>query len=352
MRQPGKIAIWVFGIVFLAVVILQSGRYSYVQDNGTSNFGPSGTSAFLELLKRSKYSVTLDATTSPKITKTMVIPVSQSNLQSFQKFLKAIKPTETTTIVALIIPLADTKKTDPKPVENAWDQKQIGQVQPFESKSTDWKKPLIEAQSMDLLTLNDGYTAVVKVINKKKLRIIHLPEAAFVTNAYIDKVDNANIAMGLIELMAKQGQAITYVDSFASRDIDDSLLAKMGVPFQAAWNQLILLIVVIFTTLSIRFGLAPESRASQRGGRELVDGLATMTRRKKNARWALRAVFDRVLAELERRHRVSREQIIQRPDRFMNSDDAMKLKEIEAATFADIDEREAIARAKELKRLV
>jgi hypothetical protein len=159
MKQPGKIAIWIFGIVFLAVIILQSGRYSYVQDNGTSNFGPSGTSAFLELIKRSKYPVTLDTTTSPKVAKTMIIPVSLSNLTAFQKFIKRLQPTETTTIIALVIPLADTKKTEPKAVESYWDQKPIGQIQPFESKSTDWKKPLIDAQSVDMLTLNDGYTA-------------------------------------------------------------------------------------------------------------------------------------------------------------------------------------------------
>ena len=77
-----------------------------------------------------------------------------------------------------------------------------------------------------------------------------------------------------------------------------------------------------------------------------------MTRRKRNSRWALRAVFDRVLAELERRHRVGRELIIQRPELFLSSESAVILKDVEAATMDDITEQEAIEYAKALKTIV
>ena len=153
-------------------------------------------------------------------------------------------------------------------------------------------------------------------------------------------------------MVAKPGEPVTFLSSFSARESEDSLMKKLGGPFQAAWSQMLLLILVVFITLSVRFGLAPETRASQRGGRELIDGLAWMTRRKRNARWALRAVFDRVLAELERRHRIGREQIIQRPDLYLSPESARLLKDVEAATMDDITEQEAIRYAKALKTLV
>lgn len=338
-------------MVFLAIIILQSGNYSYVQDNSYQNYGPSGTSAFLELIKRSRYKVQPDESRSPKLSKAMVIPVSKTHQKSFVSYLKSIK--SETTIVTFIIPEEDKKPTKPTPIKIDVGLVPVGQMEPIRIKSELWQKPQLEdADSVDLLSSADGATTIAQVVQKDKIRLIQVLDAGCITNHFIEKVDNASIAMGLIAMAAKPGESITYVGSFTSRDLDDSLLAKLGRPFEAAWSQILILILVIFITLSIRFGLPPESRAKQRGGRELVDGLAWMARRKKSYGWALRAVLDRVLSELERRHRVSRETIIQRPDLYLSPEFAIVLKDAEAATMNDISEQEALSHAKNLKRLV
>jgi hypothetical protein len=351
VKVPGKIAIWVFCLMFLAVIILQSGNYSYVQDNSHTNYGPSGTSAFLDLVRQSGYQVNLDSTRNPKLSRVMVIPISKSNNDSFRKFLKTIKGE--TKIVSFVIPEEDRNPPAAQSVVNDVTSANVGDMQPIRLKSDEWQKPQLEdGERVDLLSANGGSTSIAQVVSKNDIRLIQLLDAACLTNRHLDKSNNASIVMGLVAMAAKSGQEVTYATTFSSADSDDSLLAKLGKPFQAAWSQLMILVLVIFVTLSIRFGLAPERRARQRGGRELVDGLAWMTRRKKNARWALRAVFDRVLAELERRHRISREQIIQRTDLYLDMESAVILKDVEAATMNDITEQEAIRYAKDLKRLV
>lgn len=349
--MPGKIAIWVFSLVFLAVIILQSGNYTYVQDNGHSNFGPSGTSAFLELLKRSNYKVKIDDSGSPKLAPTMVIPVSNTHKKSFASFMKSIK--SGTTIVTFVIPEEDRDKPVPLRIINDISGESAGQLEPLGKNTDDEEKPPISnSESVNLLSAENGGESIAKIYSKDNIRIIHMTDASCITNRHIDKVNNASISLGLISMAGKPEAELTFVGNFSSRISEDNLIAKLGRPFEAAWSQLMILVLVIFITLSIRFGLAPETRASERGGRELVDGLAWMTKRKKNARWALRAVFDRVLTELERRHRIGREQIIQRPDLYLSPDAAIILKDVEAATMHDISEQEAIRHAKALKRLV
>ena len=337
--------------MFLAIIILQSGRYSYVQDNGHTNFGPSGTSAFLELLKQSGYKVQVETGRSPKLAPIMIVPVSELHKKEFSNFLKGIK--SATTVIAFAIPPEEGKSKGPQKITHAATDKPVGEMEPVSVESATWQKPQIEdAEKVSILTSANGGATIAEAVSKNDIRLIQLIDAACITNRYIDTVNNASIAMGLVAMSAKKGDAVTFLGSFCSRQSEDSLLAKMGAPFQAAWSQVLLLVLVIFLTLSVRFGLAPESRARQRGGRELVDGLAWMTRRKKNARWALRAVFDRVLAELERRHRIGREEIIRRPDLYLTSEAAVILKDVEAATMQDITEQDAIRYAKALKGLV
>lgn len=352
MRQPGQIAVWIFGVVILAVVILQAGRYSYVHDNSVANYGPSGTSAFAELLRRSGYKVTVGTTYGLKESDSLVVPVSASNEDDFKKFLSRIK--NKPRVVAFVIPsIEPDEKNYSTVVRTPWDSQSVGTLDPITVKEDDWStKLLTDAEQVTLLETPGNQTPIAKVSAKDGLQLVQMVDATCLTNKYIDRADNANVIMSLVHMVAKPGDRVTLLNAFAARGDEDSLLNRLGSPYQAAWTQLLLLILVIFITLSVRFGLAPESRATQRGSRELVDGLASMTRRKRNARWALRAVFERTLAELERRHRIGREQIIQRPDLYMDMDNATRLKNAEAATMSDISEGEAIQHAKELKRLV
>ncbi len=351
MKVSGKIAVWVFCLMFLAIIILQSGNYSYVQDNGYKNFGPSGTSAFLELVKRSGYKLHLDETHSPAVAKTYIIPVSKQSQEAFAAFLKQIKTD--TKIISLVVPDEDRSPSVPREITNQVTLASVGKMEPIRMKSEEWQRPQLEdADTVDLLTFTSGQTPIAQVVSNNEVQMIQVLDAACITNRNIDRVDNANIIMGLVSMIAKPGEQVTFIGTFTARQSEDSLMAKLGAPFQAACSQLLLLILVMFITLSVRFGLAPETRARQRSGRELIDGLAWMTRRKRNARWALRAVFDRVLAELERRNRIGREHIIQRPDLYLSQESARLLKDVEAATMDDITEEEAIRYAKALKTLV
>ncbi len=352
MKQPGRIAIWIFGVIILAVVVLQAGRYSYVHDNSVTNYGPSGTSAFVELLRRSGYKVTIGTTYGLSPSDSLIVPVSANNEDAFKKFVSRMK--NKPAIAAFVIPgIEPDDKNYSAVVRTPWDGKSVGTLDPITVKEDDWSTPLLsEASSATLLETPGNQTAIAKVSAKDGLQLVQMIDATCLTNKYIERADNANLVMSLVHMVAQPGGSITVINAFAARGDDDGLLNRLGAPYQAAWTQLWLLVLVIFITLSVRFGLAPESRAIQRGARELVDGLATMTRRKKNARWALRAVFERTLAELERRHRVGREQIVQRPDLYMDMENATRLKNAEAATMNDISESEAIAYAKDLKRLV
>ncbi|MBI1333233.1 MAG: hypothetical protein GC165_10170 [Armatimonadetes bacterium] len=356
MKQPGKIAFWIFGMVVLAVVILQAGRYSFTQDNSSKNYGPSGTSAFLELIKQSGYKVTVDRSLTPKADKTLIIPAVDYNRKKLGKFISKLPSGSRVVVIDLPLPDFFGQKEPslvPVPVSSKVTRKPVGKIEPGNLKHTTTDDALLEnGNSTPVLVGPDEYESYADSTFKNGVQLVELYNGNCATNKYLDASDNADILMGLISMAVRSGEDVTYVDSFATDDVEASLLTKLGRPYEAAWNQVLILLAVIFVTLSVRFGLAPQTRVQQRGGRELVDGLAFMTRRKKSARWALRAVFDRTLAEMERRHRVSREQIIQRPDHYMEAGDAMKLKLIEAATLDDITEQDAVRQANELKRLV
>lgn len=351
MKQPGKIAIYIFVIVMLAVVIVQAGRYSFTQDNGTKSYGPSGTSAMLQLIRESGYKVDVTNTRSPEVGDLVIVPVSGDNDDSFIRFLRRVSSKSRVLVLNISRDISDdSQKVTVNQVKSG---NPLGQIVPFNNSSETWKPPILQdSERNEILTVQGSDTAIAEVIVKKDLEVISVADASFVVNRNIDKVDNANVLMTLVGMVAKPGQKIQLIETFAADEVDANLLTKLGPPYQMAWSQLLILVFVIFVSLSVRFGLAPEWRAQQRGGRELVDGLAWMTRRKRSARWALRAVFDRTLAELERRHRISRDRLIQRPDLYLNIEDASQLKRIEAATMDDISEAEAVSYAKELKRLV
>ena len=350
MKIPGKIAVWAFCLVFLAVIILQAGDYSYSKDNGYDSFGPSGTSAFLELVKRVGYKPNVIKSNSSSFDGTVIVPVSYENRIHFNELINAQKAKST--IITFMIPKEDRSDKEPHEIENS-EHKIVGEVGPISISSIVGQPELLtDGGSTDLLTLGSRGTPFARVYTKGDVRVIQVLDAACITNRNLDKANNASVMMGLINQAADTAKPISYITSFTSKDSRESIITKLGAPVQAAWGQLLILILVIFITLSVRFGLAPETRAQQRGARELVDGLAWMTRRKRNARWALRAVFDRVLTELERRHRIGREHIIQRPDLYLPPDQATILKDVEAATLDDISERDAIRYSKELKKLV
>ncbi|MCE2766855.1 MAG: hypothetical protein LW628_08080 [Fimbriimonadaceae bacterium] len=110
--------------------------------------------------------------------------------------------------------------------------------------------------------------------------------------------------------------------------------------------------MLVFVTLAIRFGLAPEFRPLQRGGKELVDSLAFLSRRKQQHQWAVRALLDRILSELERRLRVARTQIALNPEKFLDAEEASLIREAVDAIKEPINREYAMHLAKRLSRLV
>jgi hypothetical protein len=332
-----KLLIWAVTMMLISVIILKAGRYSNTQYNSDiDNYGPGGTAVFVSLLEEMGYKLKINNTARlnyPEKAQIIAI-VDSSNQKDFIKFAKKIK--RQSSILALQI-LGAYNSAGQKEIVGFDAKTVLGKIEPFESSDDsefDYNPYKLSSAQESPVLLTKELTAVAGLSKSETSTMLSLVYGQCVTNEYIQRADNAKIVMGLVKTMIDPKRPVIINTAFAGGP-PPGLIESLGPFAQGAWSQLLVLIVVLFISLSVRFGLAPQSRAQQRNSKELVFGLAILTERKKSYTWALQAYFDNSVKELERRHRVRREKIVARPESVMSAEDTAKFKLAEAATFDD-----------------
>ena len=107
------------------------------------------------------------------------------------------------------------------------------------------------------------------------------------TNRFIDKQQNAELFGRLFSMVAGSGKRFVFTEANFGHVSQRGLLESIGPWANAAWQQLLLLGIVIAFTLGKRFGLPEETRTAQRGSRELLDAVADTYQRAGSTRNAL-----------------------------------------------------------------
>jgi hypothetical protein len=320
-----------------------------MEDHGPSNFSESGTAAFAELLRKQGYSVLIPGKDKLPKTYFQIVTVNEPSRAEFKAYLESLPVDKKSRIIALEFP-DEKPKSSPTLVQSYVNQSELGSIKPFENSNVVYREKLIKkVDPYPMVSIQGTGQSVIEISQSPSLSLVQVSCAFWVTNEFIDQANNASVIMGTVRAFAPKGSTIVFSSGF---DEAIGVTEKMGPFFVGALNQMKVLLLVIVITLSYRFGLAPETRATQRGGKELVDALANLTFRKGQNQWALRAMLDRVLSELEKRHRVPRADIAKSPARFLPEEQANIILRAKSAIEDNVDDRAALHLANELARLV
>jgi hypothetical protein len=364
----GKIAIWLFVILLLSVAVVQSGKYSFDMDRGLEKTGSNGTAAFAELVKLT-YPGTKIADQLPKDGSLTIIPYTTQ----FESDLRRLLRSEARPGKYILFKVTDYPGDGkPKPVDatNTATGKSLGLLTGVSTEwdgslseifSTDeesvpfeeWTPSLLpDTEAIEAITTGPNATTIATIQSSKGITLYCFEQASALTNAHISEANNADIFMGFIEAANSEKRPLTIIKSFLNGSTQQGLVERLGPVVHSIWNQFLVLLAVVFLTLNIRFGKAREPRAEQRSARELVDGVGNFARRKQLGRWALQCVYSQTMLELERRHRTSRQQLLNRPEDFLSEDQARALVEAQRALSIDLSAKDALTISRRLRRLV
>lgn len=298
-------AAWVLGaLLAISMALLALGK----ADEGTPtarSFSASGTSALVELLQKSGYSVRVDRRSRPVFEKDEVAvafykasdeedddeepkdkdPISASLLNygltggrvlfiSFpSQFGTASRKLGTTT--SELGPIG----TSTKPLRITSMVEEVNGmgslIERLEVTADLWK--LNGLAFLTASTLADG-------------TVFLLQDGLPLSNRYLDKADNAEMALELFQRVSPSKKLVFTEASFGLAE-DPGLLGAIGDWAVAAWWQLVLTVVVVICTLGRRFGLPTQSLPSQSGTRQLLDALADTQYRGRHTHTALRATI-------------------------------------------------------------
>jgi hypothetical protein len=358
--------IWVLFCLVFGVIIVQAGRYGYSQNHGMNQYGPSGTSAFVELLNQAGYKVKKAplAPTNTNAGKTFIAAVEVNRQEKVTKYLKKL-PKDSKVILFLIPASINTTRT--KSVTNSDTDKPIGSIIGVSSddKGSFWegiideeekkderklKRLRVQGESVSLLF--DGGDNIAEGYIYRGRTVVVYREGGTIINEHIDKADNASLAMSIVNRIATKDEPVTVIAQFASSDDDPSLIQALGPFVHGAWNQLGILLAIMFVGFCVRFGFAELPRVKQRSSKELADGVAVLFRNKKQGNWALASVLESTLRDLESRHRVHRDELLKVPNAYISNEDAQAIFSAMSASQLSLLPEDALAHVKRLQRLV
>ena len=117
-------------------------------------------------------------------------------------------------------------------------------------------------------------------------------DGLFATNRFIDRSDNAEIALNIIEGLVPEGGRVVFTEATLGEGLEPSLVGTLGPWAVGMWMQLILLFLVIVFTLGVRFGLPEPERRRQQGQREMLDAVADVYRRANSVAVALDTAYE------------------------------------------------------------
>ena len=363
-----KIVIWLFVIVLLSVAIVQSGRYSFDMDHGLEKTGSNGTAAFAALVQET-FPGTKIADSVPKDKSLIVIPFTTEFSDDLRDFFRKKAPAGTY-VLFRISRFQDDKAQSPTGASNTASGKSLGQLTGYSNEwnpsfsdifsdaeevpaPKKWSQSFLKlTEELDVISAETDQGTIASMQHAGDKTLYYFEQASHITNGHLAKANNADIYLGFIESANKQNRPITLVSSYLNAATQQGLIERLGPVFHSAWNQFLVLLAVVFLTLNIRFGKPPEPRTEQRSGRELVDGVGNLAKRKALGRWALQCVYNQTMLELERRHRTSRQQLLNRPEDFLTPDQARALIESQSALSKDLSAKDALNISRRLRRLV
>ena len=137
---------------------------------------------------------------------------------------------------------------------------------------------------------NSGEPFAVLMANGKGI-LARTTDGLFTTNRFLDRADNADLALRLIKGLVPDGGRVVFTEASLGKGIENSLVNTLGPWATGAYIQVLALFLVIVLTLGIRFGLPELEKRKQAGQREMLDAIADVYRRARSTAVALDSAY-------------------------------------------------------------
>ena len=209
--------------------------------------------------------------------------------------------------------------------------------------------PLERASSIPIAKAGAADVATLAVAgDSRSIAAAALP----LTNRFIDKVDNAEFGLRLVQSLVAKGGKVVFCEAAFGDGQAPGLLDVFGGWAKAAWSQLLFLGLVIVYTLGKRFGLPRLSVLVPRGSVGLVRALDGPDQRSKFSGHALSAVTKDADWRLRRALKLPREASIHERNANIPKDLAKALAEAEVAVEKRMRPKDAYRLARRIDDLL
>jgi hypothetical protein len=308
MKRTGlPTAAWVLtGLLVIAAGLISLGQQDQTAFPAVKSFGPSGISAFAELLRKSGYRVSTNQESRPRLDRNDIavafeivghpgvdlIPdiSGEKRVSAFdERFWEFVRDGGTGIVLPLsrdfLVASRNTKQTPPTAVKDLATGETFTVTTGDVPRTSSFDIPAEDAIQMELW--KEGSGSFLRAFRVGKGTALVVRDAIGITNRFVDKNQNAQAFASLFSIVKKRNSRIVFTEASFGSINDPGLLETVGPWANAAWQQLIVLGLVVVFTLGKRFGTPDEVRAVQRGSRELLDAVADTFRRSRSTTAAL-----------------------------------------------------------------
>lgn len=360
-RSVLNVAWLLLGVLAISSAAITLSRGSGATDPRIDSFGPSGLSAFAELLRSNGYRVRATASSVPVLAKDDVAVVCLNEVRA--SFLGA----DAEGIYLRLFEFANQGghvvllPFDPKFDSPSRPLSQVGvhsstsgsDAQLF-TRAPDYAGPdrFLGDQpvSATIWSSTQGPSlSVVSLSGVGKGLVLGIGDGFIATNRYVDKSQNADLLLNSIASVAPKGARLVFVEGVYA-GAEPSLIELLGPGAAGAWYQSIFLFIVVVFTLGKRFGLPEESRPIQTGQRELVDAVADTYRRANSTKVACRAAYDRADFEVRRAVKLSGDAPASERDDRIPESLAVQFRRVFEGTIDQLSPQDAFLRCQSLRR--
>ncbi len=381
MKGLPRIA-WVgLALLALASIMLSLGKRETQSFPAADSFAPSGAAALAALLQQQGYQVDVDRSLRPKLAQDDLViafelPEPASFLGEVQKELETESEEVSSELdkpfnkeilehlsaggKAIFLPLTRDFLAASKTVLSAEPVELLPVIggPPLQANLAGPEVPVRKATQ----ELIDNYTVARLWVDKDGSALVDgvrvgsgtafvLSNGIIGTNRFIDRADNAALLLKLVSVVAPKGSRIVFTEASFGNVQNKGFLETIGAWADAAWQQLLLLGLVVVYTLGKRLGLAEEQKTKQRGSRELVDALADTMNRANATELAMNTALRRTDAELRIALKLPKDIERIRRDELLSPDLRTAMADLEAAALdKDTSSHEAARRVDRVDR--
>jgi hypothetical protein len=363
-RRFHTIAWLLLGLLAVSAVLISIGKREEVTDPRVDSYGPSGLSAFADLLRANGYRVSIDGSSVPQLGKDDVViaALNEKDPEAFESSSNSVFGRITDFAKkgghVILLPMEPYfSQASPSVKSTTALHVATGASYPLSVRddlNSQSARNLLSDMPAATLWRDSGASEaeIAALIKLDKGLVLAAGDGYMAVNRFIDKDSNADALMNMVQTVAPKGSRLVFTEATYTQE-DPGLIEMLGPGAAGAWYQILFfLFPVIIFTLGKRFGLPEEVRTSQAGQRELVNAIADSYRRARSTRTACRSTYDRADTEVRKVLRLSSDAPASERDLNIPPALALEFKRVFEGSIDTLPAKEAFERCRQLQRQV